>query len=225
MENYHLYIITNLVNQKKYVGITKVGFQARFEKHLLNAQYFYHRYQNKVLYLAIRKHGCENFSVKFLAEGDDWNHLCQIEVIAIKEYNTFIDDGCGYNMTRGGDGTDGYKFTEEQLAKRTERGLSEEHKANIKKNNARYWLGKHHIPKTIAKIKKARAKQVMSEEFKEGARQRWTGAKNPRAKAVMIGNVRYETLKSAADAMGKHPETISQRIRNPNFPEHKWADK
>lgn len=211
------------MNHKKYVGITKVGYERRFEKHIINAKRFYRRHQNIVLYLSIRKYGADKFSVEFLQEGNDWKHLKELEIVAIIKYNTFIDDGCGYNMTRGGDGSDGYKFTDEQLARRTERGLTDEHKAKIKANNGRYWLGKHHTKETIDKIKKARATQVIGEVTRQKHRDRMTGAKNPKAKAVFIGKQYFETLKAAAKFIGTHPENLSRRIKSPKFPDYIWA--
>ena len=223
MKNYDLYLITNEVDNKKYVGITKIGYEKRFEKRLLNAKRFYRRHHNILLYLAIRKHGAENFSIKFLREGDSWKHLQELEIAAIIEYNTFMEDGCGYNMTRGGEGTDGYKFTQEQLDRRP-KTLSKEHKANIKANNGKYWLGKNHTEETIDKIKLARANQVIGEATRQKHRDRWLGHKNPNAKAVLIKDLYFETVKEAAEYADIHPESLSRRVRNPNFPDYIWAD-
>lgn len=227
MKGYDLYLIINKVNGKRYVGITKIGFKARFEKHLINAERFYKRHRNIILYYAIRKHGSENFTIEFLAEGDDWNHLKQLEIEAINNYNTYIhdDNAWGYNQTRGGDGTDGYKFTDKQLAKRTERGLTEDHKVKIKANNAKYWLGKNHTQETIDKIKAARAKQIITDETREKHRQKWLGSKNPNARAVIIDDTIFETLKDAAEYVGIHPDRLRDKIKSNKIPNWKYLDE
>ncbi len=224
MKNYDLYLIINKSNQKRYIGITKIGFQTRFEKHLINAKRFYRQHQNMVLYLSVRKHGAKNFSVEFLQEGNDWEHLKKLEVVAIIKYNTFIDDGCGYNMTRGGSGTTGYKWTKEQLDRRTERGLTEEHKANISKNHARYWQGRSHSVETIEKIKKARIGTTASIETRNKMSWSRRGQRNGKAKAVLIGDLYFETVKAAAEYIGIHPDSMGRRVNNSsNFLDHIWA--
>jgi len=37
MKNYHLYLITNKTDNKKYVGITKLGYPNRFDIHINKA--------------------------------------------------------------------------------------------------------------------------------------------------------------------------------------------
>jgi len=219
VKNYHLYIITNLVNQKKYVGITKVGYEKRFEKHLLNAEKLIRRHQQIVLYLSIRKYGADKFSIEFLQEGNDWQHLKELEIATIIKHNTFIDDGCGYNMTRGGDGTDGYKWSQEQLDRRP-KTLSEERKDMVRGDkNPKYWLGKNHSTETIDKIRMARANQIISKGTRQKHRDNWMGSKNPNAKAVLIGEQYFSTVKEAAKFAGIHTESIRRRIRNSNFPD------
>lgn len=148
----------------------------------------------------MRKHGFDNFSVEFLAEGNDWNHLCELEIEAIKKYNTFI--GPGYNVTRGGDGTDGYKFSGAQLAKRTERGLSEQHKENISKNNSCYWRGKAIPDETVNKIKKV--------------------LQGKHVKSCVVNGILYGSAQEASDKIGFCVTTIRKRCRNPNFPEYRY---
>lgn len=224
MKNYDLYLIVNKINEKRYIGITKVGFQKRFEKHLINAKRFYRQHQNMVLYLSVRKHDAKNFSVEFLQEGNDWEHLKKLEVVAIIKYNTFIDDGFGYNMTRGGSGANGYKWTQEQLDRRTERGLTKEHKANISKGHARYWQGRSHSIETIEKIKRKRATQSYSKETRDKMSRSRQNGKNPMAKSVLIGDLYFETVKEAAEYVGIHPDSLSRRITNSsNFLDHIWA--
>jgi len=87
-----IYLITNKVNSKIYVGKTSKSLQDRFKRHCYN-----HQNQNTYLYRAMRKYGIENFTIKILEETDFPNEQ---EIYWIKTLKP------QYNMTIGGDGGD-----------------------------------------------------------------------------------------------------------------------
>lgn len=94
-----VYMITNNINNKKYIGITSKKIEERFEMHRKNARKKINRY----LYDAMNKYGLENFSISIIDDSaSNWEDLQKKEIIYIKEYNTLSPDG--YNMTSGGDG-------------------------------------------------------------------------------------------------------------------------
>ena len=113
-----IYVITNLKNNKKYVGLTIKTAEQRFEEHINNAL----KGMNMIIYKAIRKYGKQNFKVEVLETGiDNANDLKEKEKYWIKELDRHIfTGGHGYNMTLGGDGTIGTR-----LSKETRRKLSE----------------------------------------------------------------------------------------------------
>lgn len=89
-------------SQKVYIGITKSTTEQRWAKHKEHA---IGKRTNGVLYAAIRKYGCENFKVETLVIADKWDYLCELEIKAIKAFNTKVP--FGYNVTDGGDGVVG----------------------------------------------------------------------------------------------------------------------
>lgn len=99
-----IYVITNDVNGKQYVGKTTDTIEARYKKHL--EEYKRLRCEKRPLYSAMNKYGLEHFSVKQLEE-------CELDILNIreqywiKELNTFHN---GYNATYGGDGTQLYNY-------------------------------------------------------------------------------------------------------------------
>jgi len=117
---YVIYLITNLVNNKKYVGQTKQGrAERRWQEHFV-----YTVNDSKVLHNAIRKYGAENFEFK-LIETDILEELIdEREQYYIKYYNTFYLNGQGYNMTEGGQGIHGYMHTEETKQRIKESNLT-----------------------------------------------------------------------------------------------------
>lgn len=93
-----VYIITNTINNKQYIGYTTKGLSHRWNMHIKNA------YVNNVqtyLYNAMRCYGLINFSIKVLEECDNYNDAINGEKFYIEKYDTF---NTGYNMTLGGDG-------------------------------------------------------------------------------------------------------------------------
>ena len=93
----HIYKITNILNDKGYVGRTEKDPQERFKGHLYAAR----TGGPMVISRAIRKYGVENFKFEVLEE-------CSIEDQYIREsqliekYDTFRN---GYNSSLGGEGS------------------------------------------------------------------------------------------------------------------------
>lgn len=79
----YIYLITNLINGKVYVGKTTGTLENRWKQHVEAAS----RNIDTHLYRAIRKYGAENFKIESLYYGDE--NLNELERYYIKQYNSF----------------------------------------------------------------------------------------------------------------------------------------
>lgn len=108
-----VYIHTNKVNNKVYIGITSRKPEDRWGKN----GYCYAKEDQPVMYNAIHKYGWDNFEHIIFAEGLSFQNACQMEVGLIALYKANVrrwgKDAEGYNETDGGEGANGYKLTEE----------------------------------------------------------------------------------------------------------------
>ena len=95
----YIYLITNKINNKKYVGKTTQSIKKRWQEHLRNSKK--KKYELRPLYNAIRKYGIENFVIKEI-EKCDADILSEREQYWIQHYDTYKN---GYNATLGGDGS------------------------------------------------------------------------------------------------------------------------
>ena len=113
---YELYLITNLINGKKYVGQTNSnsGYLNRFKQHVAESFGGYIKHTS-ALHKAIKKYGPENFSVKRLMHSIPEGLIDYYETLWIDKLKTHIRFNNGYNMTDGGQGVHGYKHTEQTL--------------------------------------------------------------------------------------------------------------
>lgn len=106
----YIYKITNLVNGKIYVGKTCFSIYQRLKDH------FYEAGNNmkgcSYLNNAIRQYGEENFIVEPLEECEE-DSLNEREIFWIKELNSHVSCGNGYNISWGGEGT--LKISDEQI--------------------------------------------------------------------------------------------------------------
>jgi group I intron endonuclease len=109
-----IYLITNIQNQKKYVGQTLThrknhgkyrpfGIQGRFNDHLSEAICNTKKKQCRYLNNAIRHYGKELFTVSLITNCQP-SELDEYEKYYIEEYNTLYPNG--YNLTRGGKTTE-----------------------------------------------------------------------------------------------------------------------
>lgn len=111
-----VYKITNLVNGKVYVGITK----ERYLSHRFWAHTNRRRSSGAYLHWSIQKHGSSNFSIELLSEHDSPDQAKQEEVrlIATLKLNKHRHpDGIGMNLTDGGDGSYGCKHSADSIQK------------------------------------------------------------------------------------------------------------
>ena len=153
---------------------------------------------------AIEKYGWENFSHEILE--DDIPTLQEAnarERYWIDYYHTYVNDpNCaGYNMTRGGDGSVGFKHSEETKSLIKQRVSEAFPDGRYGKNHPMY--GKHHTEETKRKISNSKLKnpnngrlgKTLSEETKEKLRVANLGKRLTDEQKEIFAQKRNKTLK------------------------------
>lgn len=98
----YIYKITNLQNNKIYIGKTTTCIQERFSKHIYEANTPNTKGYMFILHKAFRKYGINNFNIEQIEEIDN-SLLSDREIYWINFYNSMMPNG--YNMTFGGEGS------------------------------------------------------------------------------------------------------------------------
>lgn len=120
---YQIYLVTNINNNKKYIGQTSIkkSYINRFKQHLSEARY--DLTSKAMFHKAIRKYGPDAFKVELVEDNIPESDIDSKEIYYIGYYDTYYLNGNGYNMTLGGQGVHGYHHTDETLSK-----ISQSHK-------------------------------------------------------------------------------------------------
>lgn len=142
-----VYLITNSLNQKKYVGMTAVSLNIRWERHQRAAR----NGRNTYFCNAIRKYGAFIFVPEVLCVCKNRNEAIKLEKEYINKFG-LPNPIKGYNMTDGGDGTWGWKHTEEARLKMS----------RAKKGKPSHWKGKIRSEESRKKMSKAKAGEATS---------------------------------------------------------------
>ena len=104
-----IYIATNIVNNKCYVGFTSRSLEVRKERHKTESFSVTQPGYKSAFHDAIRKYGWDNFKWEVLYQSWDRYHCKNVmENYFIEECGTYSYDHDGYNMTKGGEGTFGH---------------------------------------------------------------------------------------------------------------------
>ena len=90
---YYLYKITNLLNNKNYIGVTNRNPEERFAEHKKPSS-------KSFIGKAIQSDGIENFSFEVLLTNIEDNKISSLECEYIKKYNSLLPNG--YNADLGG---------------------------------------------------------------------------------------------------------------------------
>lgn len=191
MKVYRVYLITNLVNDKKYVGITHNTIEQRFQEHLAKA-----RCKNSIwkLHRAIKKYGKDNFKLELLEDNISKEFIGERETY----YITFYDSiNKGYNMTEGGAGISGYKFTKQQGLDRAKKIITPERNAKISKALKGRPLDNQHKKKLSESMKEFHKTHDNSFKGKRHTQETKDkiGSKNTKHKVLMLDKITEEVIK------------------------------
>ena len=108
----YIYKITNLINQKLYIGKTSLpSIQDRMYEHIRDSKKV--RHEKRPLYDAMNKYGIENFKIEEIEQVENDDIASQREQYWIKKLRTFVgfEDCVGYNATLGGDSRRLYDYS------------------------------------------------------------------------------------------------------------------
>lgn len=101
-----VYVITNKINGKKYVGVTQYSLDKRFKEHCRDSKT--DRCKDRLLYSDMNKYGFKNFSIDELETCSD-DERFEKETYWIDKLGTYDN---GYNLTYGGVGKQFYNYEE-----------------------------------------------------------------------------------------------------------------
>lgn len=188
MKKYHyVYITTNLINGKQYVGDRSCNCLPEEDSYLGSGRPLFEN--------AKKKYGKENFSKEILEILDSREKTHKAEEKYIQIYKTHISQG-GYNISWKG----GYGKNNDTLSKETKQKLSQIkkgikfsdiHKENLKKTHTGLKQSKETVNRRISKTTGLKR----SEEFKEKLRKPKSKQTRERIKATLTGQKHAEERK------------------------------
>lgn len=182
-----IYLRTNKVNGKKYVGqAVDIEQRQRTWKSI-------NHYAGKAIYNARNKYGIDAFDFEILKECED-EELNKWEMYYIKELNTKVPNG--YNMTDGG-----------EASWIKGKHLSEEHKRKIGDGNK----GKKRSEESKRKWSEAHKGKHLSEEHKKKISERMKGRK-PSEEAIRKSVEAHKGKKLSLERIKKTVEKISKVV-------------
>ena len=189
----YIYKTTNLINNKIYIGQHTAS---EFDK--------YYKGSGVMLTRAFKKYGKENFSCVLLEAVESKKDLDIREAYWINKLNS-RDSDIGYNITAGGEGTVGYRHTEEAKKKmsvaKKGKPLTEAQKNAI----SMHVKGHKMSEDTKAKLRAINLGSKRSEETKQKMRE--AHRRNPRN---FTEEYRHKLRESRADAIASGRWSISE---------------
>lgn len=208
---YSVYVHTNMINGKIYVGTTKkVPAYKRWG--LTGIGYK----KNKRFYDDISEFGWKNFESEIVASGLNEAEASNMERILIGQLET-QDPNKGYNFEKGGlrknEASRAKKISESTKGKNHHhfgKPQSDETREKISRSLSgenNIWYGKHLPEETRQKIREKSLNQNYAQRLKDAAKRRQV-----KVLCVETG-VEYESIKEAATLSGANPVTISRVLK------------
>jgi len=178
MITYSLYIITNKVNGKRYIGQTKGSVEDRFDKHKYDA---FGEKRGYALHAAIRKYGIEDFEIKSVSRANGLDEANHREAYYIKLFNTLAPNG--YNLKPGGDNASMTEDTKRKISESKKgkkhhffgKHFTVEHKKNLSVAHAGRGLGRKMPEETKSKISKANKGCEIAQQHRDKISKTLTG--------------------------------------------------
>ena len=187
MKNFGIiYKVTNILNGKIYIGQTIRGLEVRGQCHISES-----KNGNTYFNRALRKYCPENFEWEVIEECYSKEDLDLAEEWYIRYYNTFGSNG--YNLTFGGEGTIGWKPSEE-TRKKISKSMCGENNPNYGKERSEEYRkklsdtlkGRKHSEGHKRKLSEVNKGKKLSEETRKKMGESRKGEKNVRAKKRVV---------------------------------------
>ena len=199
-----IYEIKNTVTGKLYIGQT-VDYEKRKASHINALKGNYH--SNKYLQSSWNKYGESVFEFSLIVECGA-EQLNELEIEYIRRFCTVVPNG--YNMTLGGEGVRGFKWSEESRAK-----VSKSRTGKRVGVDASFY-GKKHEAETLEKMRLATSGLWRDSAFRQRQVEAHTGKKQSeetkrKRSAALVGNTnnkrayRYRCVETGIeyDSVGK----------------------
>ena len=166
MKNPGIYILTNTINGKQYVG-KDTNLPKRANQHLNG-----NNKGSQAIHRAIKKYSADNFEVEIIPYPNVPHQiLCWFERSHIAQLDSFRN---GYNQTLGGEGSPGFKQSEETKRKRSARIsgkrhplFGKNHTPESREKMSKSQRGRKHSPETRKKMSKAHKGHTVSKETRK----------------------------------------------------------
>jgi len=198
-ENYTVYAHINKTNSKTYIGITSQDVNRRWR----NGEGYKTGYKTETyFYNAIKKYGWDNFDHEIIASRLTEIEAKKFEILLISKLET-NDRAKGYNLTLGGDGSKGFKYSDEAKLEMSKSRSGEKHcnygkhhseetrkrisenQIGVQAGEKHPLFGKNHSEETKAKISKAHKGKTHSQESKNKMSESKKGSNSPSAKKII----------------------------------------
>jgi group I intron endonuclease len=191
-----VYITTNLVNCKRYIG------QCKFS----NKRWKTYLGSGKHLKEAFKKYGKENFKKEIICYAFSTEDLNYLETLFISEYDA-VNDRNFYNIASGGYTTRGFQgksHTEEFKQKMKEKMIG--HSVSQKT--------KEHMKMVGSRKRNEDEKQNMREKMTKA----WENGSHPRAKPFSLFGKIYPTQEAAAKDLGLSRRQLVYKFKDQMVP-------
>ncbi len=193
---YTVYEAINLINKKRYIGLTGRSLEVRKKRHFWTSA----SGRGAIFGAAIRHYGKDNFSFRPLLLCPDLSYANYAERSLVALYKP------EYNQTSGGDGVLSFQLSDE-----AKRKIGLTHKGN------KYWLGRKHRDETRSKMSAARTLYWASREHSR----RKPYQKKPfykRGRPVRCKGIIYESVVQAAKSNGLTRDQLRSAMNRKNNP-------
>ena len=194
---YEIYLTTNLINGKKYIG-----------QHKISKQKDYYLGSGKILRDAIKKYGHQNFKKTQIELCDTIEQANERERYWIKFYNAVNDENF-YNLSEGGQEGAGFLYFRQQLEKNPEqKKVFEEKRIQAVKQ----WQQEHYEELT----------QIGQQNIQKCLQWR---KEHPEEMAKIYERQKKENAKHLKDWMEANPEQAKQNREKGNLALQQWKQE
>ena len=187
-------------NGKVYIGQTCCSLSKRFRRNGVGYK------NNHYFFSAILKYGWDNFTHEVVCDNLTLQEANWLEKYLIAYYHS-NEPEFGYNLTAGGEGVLGYRFSAEMREYFSKRQTGKKMPKEVVEKIAAWHRGRKRSNKTKKNISEATKRLYQTPEGKAMASKRaWSKRK------VTNGEVTYQSVKETAEAIGIKPDTLRKAI-------------